>query len=102
MSHAQAVYGEDRPMLIDKIIRPDLDISRYYTNVNEENGIYSAEVINHDREGKIRYKWAIAGPLYDSKGSMIGAIETIRDITELKEAMKKESELANKLMLLSS
>ena len=102
MSHAQVVYGEDRPMLIDKIIRPDLDISRYYTNVNEENGIYSAEVINHDRDGKIRYTWAIAGPLYDSKGSMIGAIETIRDITELKEAMKKESELANKLMLLSS
>ena len=59
MSHAQAVYGEDRPMLIDKIIRPDLDISQYYTNVNEENGIYSAEVIYHGKEGEIRYKWAL-------------------------------------------
>ncbi len=102
ISHARAVYGEERPMLIDKIIRPDLDISAYYTNVMEENGIYSAEVIYHGQEGKIRYKWALAGPLYDSKGAMIGAIETIRDITDLKEAIQKQSELANKLMLLSS
>lgn len=102
ISYSQAVYGDERPMLIDKIIRPDMDISPYYTNVMEENGIYSAEVINHETGGKSRYNWALAGPLYDSKGVMIGAIETIRDITDLKEAIKKQSELANKLMLLSS
>ena len=56
MSHAQAVYGEDRPMLIDKIIRPDLDISRYYTNVNEENGNFAADLINHCAKRKIRYE----------------------------------------------
>ena len=46
--------------------------------------------------------WILASPLYNSKGMMIGAIETIRDITELKEAHKKQSELTDKLMLLSS
>ncbi len=98
---AEAVYQIKRPLLIDKIIKPELDITSYYANVKEENGVLSAEVISHC-EGKTQYKWVIAGPLYDSKGEMIGAIETIRDITELKDALKKQSELTNKLMLLSS
>ena len=32
--------------------------------------------------------WGIAKPLYDSKGEIIGAIESIRDITEQKEASR--------------
>jgi len=101
ITYAEAIYQIKRPLLIDKIIKPDLDITSYYANVKEENGVLSAEVISHC-EGKTQYKWVMAGPLYDSTGEMIGAIETIRDITDLKDALKKQSELTNKLMLLSS
>lgn len=102
ISPAQAIYQEKRPMLIDKIIKPELDISRYYSNVKDEDGIYSAEIIYYKSSGGTRYIWTVASPLYDSKGTLIGAIETIRDITELKEIHKKQSDLTEKLILLSS
>jgi len=40
------------------------------------------------------YIWAIASPLLDQKGNVVGAIEAIRDITEQKRAgdLLKESE----------
>ena len=36
-------------------------------------------------QGKGAYLWGIAAPLYDRSGSIIGAIESIRDITERKQ-----------------
>ncbi len=102
VSLAEAIYKEKRPLLIDKIIKPELDITGYYSNFKEEDGIYSADIAYHKSRGGTRYMWILASPLYNSKGMMIGAIETIRDITELKEAHKKQSELTDKLMLLSS
>ena len=40
-------------------------------------------------EGKGAFLWRIASPLYDSGGTVIGAIETIRDVTGRKEAEEK-------------
>lgn len=102
ISYSTAIYHVNRPMLIDKVLQPDIDLSPYYNNVKEENGVYSAEIMYETSGGQSKYMWAVAGRLYDNKGNLIGAIETIRDITELKDAHKKLSDLNNKLMLLSS
>ena len=32
--------------------------------------------------------WGKAGPLYDSQGKIVGAIESVRDITQHREAEK--------------
>jgi len=101
-TYSCAVYKNQRPILIDKILDSALDISKYYSNVKYENGVISAELEHITSTGVNRHEWAVAGPLYDSKGNLVGAIETIRDITDLKFALKKQSELNNKLMLLSS
>src|SRR5208337_4469501 len=47
--------------------------------------LYSPKVY----EGKGAFLWRIASPLYDSGGTVIGAIETIRDVTSRKEAEEK-------------
>ena len=47
--------------------------------------LYSPKVY----EGKGAFLWRIASPLYDSGGTVIGAIETIRDVTGRKEAEEK-------------
>jgi PAS domain S-box-containing protein len=94
VSYAEAIYHKNRPMLIDKVIQPDLDITPYYYgNMKAENGIYSAEVCYQEQNGGVGYRWVLAGPLFDSKGEMIGAIETVRDITELKEAITSNQNL---------
>jgi signal transduction histidine kinase len=50
----------------------------------------------------MKYISAIAACLYDSTGTIIGAIETIRDITTLKQAEEALLVANNKLNLLSS
>lgn len=101
-SYAKAIYHEERPVLIDLVIRPDLDIAGYYDKLQLEEGIYSAEVHFDTPSGKTRYIWITASPLYDTKGELIGAIETIREISDLKNALKTLSDVNDKLMLLSS
>jgi two-component sensor histidine kinase len=39
--------------------------------------------------GKGAYLWLIASPLFDTKGTLIGAVESIRDITDRKESEDK-------------
>lgn len=102
VSYSQALYHKERPILIDLVIHPDLDIAQYYENLQYEDGIYSAEVLDETFSGNSKYGWISAGPLYDANGGLIGAIETIHDISDLKNALKALSDLNNKLMLLSS
>ncbi|MCD1296299.1 hypothetical protein CUJ83_14950 [Methanocella sp. CWC-04] len=78
-------YGERRPKLIDLVLNPDISVEEKYDYVNKQNSTLVAEVFIPDLKGGT-YIWAKATPLYDSHGNVIGAIETIRDITEYKRA----------------
>ena len=51
------------------------------------------------RRGKGAYVWATAGPIFDVLGNRIGAIESIRDITERK---REQEELQNNLKFLET
>ena len=83
-------YGERRPILIDLAITDLLEkIEKNYLIFERNNGTLISEVfVPHLKPGGA-YLWAKARPLYNSKGIIIGAIETIRDITEKKIAEQK-------------
>ncbi len=83
-------YGERRPILIDLAITDSLEkIEKKYLTFERNNGTLISEVfVPHLKPGGA-YLWAKARPLYNSKGTTIGAIETIRDITEKKIAEQK-------------
>jgi CheY-like chemotaxis protein len=79
-------YGTRRPILIDLITKPDNEVRRkYYSIIKQEGGMLIAETESARPKGKPSVLWAKATPLYNPKGEIIGAIESIRDITEFRK-----------------
>ncbi|HVO66677.1 MAG TPA: PAS domain S-box protein [Syntrophales bacterium] len=92
--YALPFYGVRRPILIDLVFAPCEDIKKKYRFVRQEGDVLLAEASVPVRGGEIRALWGKARPLYDSKGNIVGAIESIRDVTERKQAEEslRESE----------
>jgi PAS domain S-box-containing protein len=95
-SYADAFYGSRRPMLIDLILQNRLEEGgRFYQSFERNGEMLVAEGETPEvYRGKGAYIWAVALPLKDSNGHVIGAIECIRDITESRRAEQalKQSE----------
>ncbi|OPX89522.1 MAG: Sporulation kinase E [Pelotomaculum sp. PtaB.Bin013] len=88
-AYAIPFYGESRPILIDLIFLDDLATGRKYKNlVREGNTIYGEVFIQLPFKKNEVYLWGKASPLFDSEGNLVGAIESIRDITERKQSEK--------------
>jgi len=80
--HALPFYGKRRPVLIDLALDWDARSRDYYVAVQrDEEGYLSAE--SQGPGG--RWLSGSARPLYDGEGRLVGAIETVRDITDQKE-----------------
>ncbi|MDN7023423.1 PAS domain S-box protein [Methanoculleus sp. FWC-SCC1] len=92
-AYALPFYGERRPMLIDLVLLPDQDGLGRYRMIRQEAGLLVAESAEPLPELDGRILWGKATPLYDGDGAVIGAIESIRDITEMKRAEKEREEL---------
>ncbi|MGA8778364.1 PAS domain S-box protein [Methanoregula sp.] len=85
--YALPFYHERRPILIDLVLRDDPATTVKYGNVTRNTGNLIAEVtIPHFNNGEGALLWFVASPLYDTRGTTVGAIESIRDITERKKA----------------
>ena len=83
-----AFYGTRRPILIDLVFRSYEETEDKYFFIKKEGDILLSET---DVLLKGREKRSLAGkarPLYDSAGRVVGAIESIRDITILKKTQK--------------
>lgn len=86
LEYSLPFYGNKRPMLANLILMPKAELERLYTHVKRVEDTLVVDTFIPNLRGKGgRYFWAKASPLYDSKGKIIGAIETIRDITERRE-----------------
>jgi len=98
--YALPFYGHRRPMLIDLVLKEDREIEKNYTFLHREKDVLVVETNTPFMKGANRVMWGKASPIYDQDGHIVGAIESIRDITERKEmeeALKKrERELENK------
>lgn len=91
--YSLAFYEYRRPILIDLVSKSDEELEKKYSYIKKDGNALTAENKMRFR-GRDIYLWSKAVPLYDSKGNIIGAIETTRDITEQKKAEEalRESE----------
>ncbi|MCX7927142.1 MAG: ATP-binding protein [Candidatus Omnitrophica bacterium] len=94
--YALPFYGERRPILVDLLLDPTIEAENFYPRLTAIENKLTVEVfvpkLNNNHGA---YVWAIASPLYDLDGTIVGAIETVRDITAIKnteEALKKAYE----------
>jgi PAS domain S-box-containing protein len=99
--HAIPFYGKRRPIMLDLILKPDKKTERgYYTILEKQKDLLIVETWVPALKGRKAFLWGKASPLYGSRGNIIGAIESIRDITGRKqdeEALKRrEAEMAVK------
>jgi PAS domain S-box-containing protein len=93
--YALPFYGIRRPMLVDLILHKDKETEEKYPFIHQQDNKIISEMYFpalYSRKGA--FLWFIASPLYDANGNIIGAIESLRDITENKRAEHalKESE----------
>jgi PAS domain S-box-containing protein len=84
--YALPFYKERRPMLANLIFMPEAEIDQKYDKVERVGDALVVELFIEDFQPGGVYLWAKASPLYDSQGEIVGAIETIRDITNQKRA----------------
>lgn len=82
-AYSLAFFGTKRPMLIDFALDPRRDPPRNYQYARQGDTLYTETYSSYLRPEGI-YVWATAAPLYDSAGALIGAIESVRDITSYK------------------
>jgi PAS domain S-box-containing protein len=101
--YALPFYGVRRPILIDLVLRPDRKVEQsYYSFLEKQKDLLIVETWVPFLKWKKAFLWAKASPLYNSKGDIVGAIESIRDITERKEAEKMLQESEEKYRSLAS
>jgi PAS domain S-box-containing protein len=81
-------YGTRRRMLIDLVLHPGGDLKEEYPDLQRDSDSYIAETFLPNFKHGGAYLWTKASPLYDSRGTITGAIETMRDVTELKRTQQ--------------
>lgn len=88
--HWSAFYTEKRPLLADLVIKRDFaESERFFTGLEVSpylNGALRAEGWFDNVGGKRRYLLFEASPIRDGRNEVVAAIETIKDITERKQA----------------
>ena len=93
-AYAVPFYGEARPALIDMVLAADEDnpdLEQLYPGVVRTGRTLRAEISLPSLHGGAKHISAIATPLFNTEGAVIGAIESIRDVTERVKTQKKLS-----------
>jgi PAS domain S-box-containing protein len=83
-AYAVPFYGKRRPILIDLVLQPDATCEANYLRTGRRSDVLIGEAYLLNRHGEDCYFHGTASPLFNSTGEIIGAIESIRDITERK------------------
>ncbi len=90
--------GEQGPIMLDLALDPRLPVPAHYTAVRRDGDKVSAEVDPIELSGRRHSVWKTASPLRNAAGDIVGAIESIRDITDFKRAERERSELLRRLL----
>jgi PAS domain S-box-containing protein len=89
--YAIPFYGERRPILIDLVMKPVEEMVSKYAHVQRQGDILRGQGHITGLPGGEMFFSGHAAALRDSSGKIVGAIETVRDVTERK---RFEDELA--------
>jgi PAS domain S-box-containing protein len=84
--YALPFYGERRPILIDLVFKPREELEQKYAHIQQIGATLVGETYVPQLRGSPHYLLGTASILCDSKGNPVGAIESIRDITDRKHA----------------
>ncbi|MCX7981928.1 MAG: PAS domain S-box protein [Syntrophales bacterium] len=99
--HYLPFYGVKRPLICDLIVDNDIKgLEKYYGSkrvrrTDRGRGGYEARDFFLDLNGRSRHLYFLAAPIYDEKGEIIGAVETLQDITrerEIELSLKEHAE----------
>src|SRR4051812_9909215 len=88
----QVFYGFDRPCLADLIVdgAPDGMFRQYYEGKYRKSALidkaYEAEDFFPNFHSGPHWLFFTAAPLFDSTGKIVGAVETLQDVTDRKRA----------------
>jgi len=83
------LYDENRQVLIDLIFKTYKETEEKYDSIERlENNLICGEIFVPFAYGRGAHLWGMAGPLRDKSGQVIGAIETMRDMTRMKESQE--------------
>jgi PAS domain S-box-containing protein len=84
--YALPFYHERRPILLDLILNFDTKAAENYGTIKHEgSNLITEKFIPILYGGKGAWLWFVASPFYDANGNCVGAIESIRDITDQKK-----------------
>jgi PAS domain S-box-containing protein len=93
-AYAVPFYGEPRPLIIDLVLERNQQWESGYLTLNDKDGLLIESESFHPSMGNGgRYFAGTAGKLYDAQGHVVGAIETIRDITLAKKTEQDREQL---------
>ncbi len=87
--YAQAFYNEKRPILIDLVLESQREQETKYTHLFRRQSVLEGEAYFPSFGGQETYLYGKASVLRDSRGNVIGAIESIRNITDYRQAEGK-------------
>jgi PAS domain S-box-containing protein len=93
--YALPFYGERRPLLIDLAMKSLDGMEERYENIERHGDTICGEAYIHNRRGETFYFHGTAAPLRTTGGELIGAIESIRDITarqKMEELLREKEE----------
>jgi len=96
-------YTEKRPVIADLIIDQDIEgLTKFYGTKRVKQsetveGAYEAMDFYRNLGGKPRHLFFLASPIYDEKGEIVAAIETLQDVSKEKEMARNLQEYAETL-----
>ena len=97
-AYAVPFYGKPRPLLIDLVLKRDSQWEKEYLTLTERDGLPVESESFHPSMGDGgRFFSEAAGRLYDAQGNIVGAIETLRDITTAKRTEQDRERLITEL-----
>ena len=98
--YSLAIYPLKRPLLIDLALHPETSEEGLYPFIERSDDFIQTSYWV-DISGKMTFISVIAARLYDKNGEVVGAIESLRDITTHKQAEEALLVANKKLNLLS-
>jgi DNA-binding CsgD family transcriptional regulator len=85
-AYAIPFYGKPRPILIDMVEDKNPQLRKHYdVKVIDKNTLHAVAFVASAYGGKGAYLSGLAAPLYDNDGNYMGAVESIRDISDQKQ-----------------